>query len=192
MSDTIFFEDFDGTGAGFDGPVFESWSIGGIPVDWGHWGLFYPDMNPVPNLTPGSGRYAGVHSESHMLLDSLVWLISPLIDARKYRKLALSTDVYFKSRGAEPGEDTVNILILQVGKEPQTIGVIGNTMSCTDAPISQNMSWNIPFSQCGVIQVAFTWYSSMGPPKHDSIQLDNIHLTGRRAWACWFFSFLRS
>lgn len=180
MSDTIFFEDFDGSGAGFDGPVFGSWSIGGTPVDAGHWGLFYPDMNPVPNLTPGSGRYAGVHSESHEFIDSLVWLISPLIDARKYRNLVLSTDVYFKSHSANPGEDRVEILILRVGKkEPQTIGVIGNTMSSADAPISQNMSWNISFSQCGV-QVAFTWYSSMGPPEYDSIQLDNIRLTGRR------------
>ena len=65
MSDIIFFEDFDGSGAGFGWPVFESWSIGGTPVDVGHWGLFDPDINPVPNLTLGSGRYAGVHSESH-------------------------------------------------------------------------------------------------------------------------------
>ena len=192
MSETIFFEDFDGTGAGFDGPVFESWSIGGTSVDAGHWGLFDSDMNPVPNLTLGSGRYAGVHSESHEFIDSLVWLISPLIDARKHRKLVLSADVYFKSRGADPGEDTVNILILRVGKKPQTIGVIGNTMSSADAPISQNMSWNISFSQCSFIQVAFTWYSSMGPPQYDSIQLDNIRLTGRRALVCRFFSFLRS
>jgi len=192
MCVTIFFDDFNGAGPGFTGPVYDSWSIGGTPVDAGHWGLFYPDMDPVPNLTPGSGRYVGVHSESAEFIDSLVWLISPLIDARKYRKLVLTADVYFKSSGAGLGEDTVKIFALQVGKAPQMVGVIGDTMSAADPPISQNLSWNIPSSQCGFVQIAFTWYSSMGHPAYDSIQLDNIRLTGCRSWICWLFSFLRS
>lgn len=192
MSNTIFFENFDGNGPGFDGPVFKSWSIGGTPVDFGHWGLFYPDMVPsASNLTPGSGRYAGVHSNSPEFIDCLVWLISPMIDARTFNKLFLSADVYFKSRGFGLGEETVEILILRVGKEPQRIGIIGNTMSSNDPPISQNMSWNIPTTQFSVIQIAFTWFSSMGNPAYDSIQLDNIRLTGRISWIRLFSSFLR-
>jgi len=180
MATIVFSEDFDGGGPGFKGPVFKSWSIGGEPIEAGYWGLFYPDLDP------GIRRYAGVHSKSHEFIDTLVWLISPVIDARKYRKLVLSADVYFQSRGAGAGEDKVEILMLQPGKLPQTIGVIGDTMSAGDPPLQQNMSWNIPSSyRCGFIQIAFTWYSSMGPAQYDSIQLDNIRLTGNRSFFCW-------
>ena len=187
---TIFSEDFDGGGPGFKGPVFKSWSIGGEPIEAGYWGLFYPDLDSgTPNDTPGNGRYAGVHSKSHEFVDTLVWLISPVIDARKYGQLVLTADIYFQSRGAAAGEDKVEVLVLQPGKLPQTIGVIGDTMSAGDPPLQQNMSWNIPKSyQCGLVQIAFTWYSSMGPAQYDSIQLDNIHLTGNRSFFCWLSS----
>ena len=188
MSETIFFENFDGSGPGFNGPAFESWSIGGTPVDAGHWGLFTPGTGGIQNLTPGSEKYAGVHSHSSQFIDNLVWLISPLIDAGKYRDLVLSSDIYFKSRGNAVGEETVKILALRVGRSPQQIGVIGNTMSQTDQPISQNMSWHIPNSKCGTFQIAFTWYSSWGASQFDSIQLDNIRLQGRRC--DWFTSFV--
>ena len=186
---TIFSEDFDGNGPGFKGSVFRSWSIGGVPVDAGHWGLFSGSQSSKPNKTPGNGGYTGVHSDSPEFIDTLVWLISPVIDARKYGELVLSADVYFQSRGAAAGEDKVEVLVLQPGKLPQTIGVIGDTMSAGDQPLQQNMSWNIPSSyRCGFIQIAFTWYSSMGPARYDSIQLDNIHLTGNRSFFCWLSS----
>lgn len=185
MATEIFYDDFDGNGPGFKGPSFKAWSIGGTPILAGRWQLFYPDYNDADNLTGGSGRYASVHSSSSEFIDTLVWMISPLIYVGKYENLTLSADIYFKSQGASIGEDTLTISILTIDDEApsadslsqNTIEVIGQNMSAVDPALHGPKSWDLSsFADTShFIQLAFSWYSSMGPA---SVQLDNIRVTG--------------
>ena len=185
MATVIFSENFDGSGPGFNDLAFNTWNTGGEPVEAGCWSIFTGSDSSKPNKTPGSGGYAGVNSKLGEFIDTLVWLKSPVIDARKYRQLVLYADIYFKSHGAAAGEDKVEILLLQPGKASQTIDVIGQNMSGSDTPLKETKKWKIPTFKCGRLQIAFTWYSSMGPAEYDSIQLDNIRLTGNRNFFCW-------
>jgi len=180
MATTLFYDDFDENSVGFGGPPFHSWSVGGEPVAAGHWRLFYPDSGPEPqpNKTLGTGKYAGVHKNDPEFIDTLIWLISPLIPLGKCHDLTLSADVHFQARGFEQGEDRVEIYILPAGSDPQLLGVIGENLSQADPPIIQNMSWELIVKQAEYVQIAFTWKSSMGHEEYDSIQLDNIHLEG--------------
>jgi len=170
----LFFEDFDGSGPGFDGPVFKAWSIGGAAISHGYWKLFYPEYDGE-NISPGSGKYAGVYSHSGEFRDTLVWMISPLIDISQYQNLKLSADIYFRSSGISRGEDRLTISYLTVGVEPINVAIIGKDMCAEDAPISANKSWNISLgNRSQVIQLSFSWYSSMGPTEYDSVQIDNV------------------
>lgn len=175
-SKEIFFENFDGDGVGFGGSPFETWSVGGVPIGAGHWERF--SNNPgEPNLTGSRGSYAAVRMYSDEFLDTLVWMISPVIDVRKYTDLVLSTDLYFRA-GGEVGEEVATVLLHRAGHPPETLSVIGDTLSALDNPMKQHMTWNIsPDSK--FIQVAFTWVSGAGGPGHDSIQVDNIRVTGK-------------
>lgn len=186
MATEIFLADFDGIGPGFKQPNenerafhFNSWSIGGAPILAGRWQLSYPEYHDLPNLTGGSGRYAAVHG-SHEFIDTLVWMISPLIDVGKHENLNLSADLYFKSNGGSVGEDTLTISILTIDDNftsaNNEITVIGENMGPTSPVLQGHQSWPITISDTShLIQLAFSWYSSMGPA---SVQLDNIRVTG--------------
>jgi hypothetical protein len=175
MTATLFFEDFDGNGAGFSGSPFETWSIGGVPIGPGHWERFY-NKPEQPNLTSGSGNYAAVHLVSHEFLDTLVWMISPIIDVRKHTDLTLSTDLYFRA-GGQVGEDIATIVLLRAGHPPETLSVIGDTLSAMDDPLKQHMTWDIS-PDSDFVQVAFPWVISAGGSGYDSIQVDNIRIIG--------------
>ncbi|MEJ2055776.1 MAG: hypothetical protein P8X42_17825, partial [Calditrichaceae bacterium] len=164
MPSEIFFADFDGTGPGFKGvsaqnedkteAVFYNWSIGGEPISAGRWQLSYPEHNG-PNLTTGTGRYASIHaSESTPFVDTHVWMISPLIDVRKYKNLVLSADIYFKAQGASAGEDILTVsmqsilnkLISADPVEYHTVEIIGQDMKDGDPELKGTKSWNLsPF-----------------------------------------------
>jgi hypothetical protein len=173
----IFFETFDDNGAGFSGSPFETWTVGGVPIGAGHWERFV-DTSREPNLTLGTGDYAAVRMESGEFLDTLVWMISPIIDVRQFSDLVLSADLYFRAVG-EQGEEVSEILLLRAGYQPETLRVIGEDMSHQSDPINEHMTWDIS-SGTDFIQVAFTWRSSSGGPSHDSIQVDNIQVTGKQ------------
>ncbi|MBU1170101.1 MAG: hypothetical protein KKD44_11105 [Proteobacteria bacterium] len=195
MATDIFYADFDGNGPGFQGAslpnedrtnaVFSSWSIGGAPILAGRWELSYPEYNDAPNRTGGSGRYASVHSNSSEFIDTQVWMISPLIDVGKYKDITLLVDIYFKAQGAGVGEDTLTISILTINDKStsaesvghHTVDVLGKNMSVNDPELQGTLSWNLSkFSNAShFIQLAFSWYSSMGPA---SVQLDNIRVQG--------------
>jgi hypothetical protein len=187
MVTELFIEDFDGNGPGFKGPPFSAWSIGGTPIDAGRWKLFYPEMGAPENLTGGSGRYASVQSDSSEFIDTLVWLISPLIDVEKYRNLTLNADIYLEATGSA-GEDTLTISLLTIknghGKSPSiqehTIDVVGEHLSFGDVA-QGSKSWDL--SACTrrrhLIQLSFGFYSSMGSGVGQApVQLDNISITG--------------
>ncbi len=190
MATEIFIADFDGNGPGFSGAnrpgealtnaVFGSWSIGGNPILAGRWQLSY---NEASNRTGGSGRYASIKSNSSEFMDTHVWMISPLINIRKYENLTLSTDLYLKFNG-RAGENTLTVSILTIDNKPpsddsvghHTVATIGEHMSAADELLGNN-SW--PISQFAdgsdFIQLAFSWYSSEEP---GSVQLDNIKVLG--------------
>jgi len=185
----IFFEDFDGSGPGFGGDYysspFESWSIGGEPIDAGHWDLFYPDYDPTPNLTQGSGRYAGVRSLTFDYMDTLSWMVSPIIDVTNFQDLNLSIELYYDFVAYSVdipdshyhSEDRVGISILSIGEGSYTIDNLGEHIDTLD-PFRGTRSWDIPLVGSPYIQLCFSWYSSSGPPDYDRIQLDNILLSG--------------
>jgi hypothetical protein len=93
-------------------------------------------MGGPTNQTRGSGRYSAVKSYSVEVVDTLVWLISPLVDVENYQNLTLEADLYLHATGTA-GEDTLTVSLLTIdgggpgsqSVEEHTVEVVGENLS---------------------------------------------------------------
>jgi hypothetical protein len=182
MTVTIFFEDFDGNGIGFgdsgyDMNPFDQWGVGGnAPPGFGEWVRFSGDATGEDNLTPGTGGYAGIRIfETLEFGENTYWLVSPLIDTRHFTDLELSLDLHYEGSGG-PGEATLRVILLRAGDPPETIDIIGDTLS-NGEELSEHKSWQIS-PGADFMQFAFVYFNSSENPEPKDIQLDNIRITG--------------
>jgi hypothetical protein len=181
--ETLFFDDFDNNSIGLNAGPFDSWSTGSnSPPGFAEWSVFSGDDSAEQNLTPGNGSYAAIRTHNaDEFGDAVYWLVSPLIDTRKFKGLALSFDIHYRPSGAGRGESTLRIMLLRAGDSAESIGIIGESSSGRDNPTSERMTWNI-WPSAAFIRLAFVYYNSSENPAYDSIQLDNIKITGTRGW----------
>lgn len=94
---TIFYEDFDG-----NGPGFEAWStIAGAVGNGMTWSLMTPGpgSRDWANRTAGEGQYAGNNSMDRVVGWNSI-LISPVIDISMYYDITISSAVNFQSNRA--------------------------------------------------------------------------------------------
>ena len=170
---TIFFEDFDG-----NGPGFAEWSVWS-QVPAGEWDQFTSvDGN---NLTPGTGNYAAVRSYSFEFIDTEVKLTSPEIIGTNYQGLTVLFDYYFNGRGY-PGDefhDGVIEDVISFWVDGIEMEAFGYNDDYNDLPLSGTRTYNIDFADgASSFQIGFSFYSSSGPPTYDTIQIDNVRITG--------------
>ena len=94
-ADVVFYEDFVGTGPGFN-----AWTTVDNNSDGLTWSLLDP-ASDRSNLTPGADKYAGADSDKN---SGFYWddtLISPVVDVSGYFDITLSYAVNFQSYNAE-------------------------------------------------------------------------------------------
>ena len=164
----IFYEDFDG-----NGPGFENWVIWS-EVPAGFWEVFNPDAGDGDNHASGADKYAAVRPYSFEFIDTWVSLTSPAIDASRYQGLTLSFDFYFNGSGCGYVEDAVYVSV--AGTTLETIGLFDDL---NDMPLSGNKSYDTSFADGDSnLEIKFMFYSSIGPPDYDTIQIDNIMIEG--------------
>ncbi len=183
MTVTIFFEDFDGNGIGFgsgDGfsaDPFGVWNVGGTAAPgYAEWVRFSGDDPAEQNLTPGKGGFGAIRILAEpYFADSTYWMVSPLLDTRNFTDLTLALDMHYCGSGA-PIEATLRILLLRAGESPEMLAEL-NEATLGARELSRHMSWDIS-PGADFMQFAFAYYNSSEDPSPDSIQLDNIRLTG--------------
>jgi hypothetical protein len=168
----LFFADFDGIGPTFHYqnpdalPAFGCWSIGGAPAGAGHW------CHRSAESRFGGG-YAGIAVGSPEFIDTPIWLISPQIDLKGCHKLSLSADIFHDPKSMPPTDiDQVTVAYATDTGETAILEVI-------TAPTEERKIWSFLVAKGSHrLLLLFHYYSSIGPPKPGSPQLDNIELTG--------------
>ena len=162
----IFYEDFDGSGSGFE--EWSTWS----EVPAGQWDIFDPGSGEGNNFTYGSGKYVGIRSFSTEFIDTWVELLSPAIDISKYQNLSVSFDYYFDPDGCGVVEDFVYF-----SAAGTTLELFGEHNSLT--PITGHESIDISYADDNPsLNIGFSYYSSIGTTTYETIQIDNIRIVG--------------